>query len=160
MNPKENLLHSSIKKLAAKRFNSRWLAGILHRLDMPVIRLSKGRFSLSSLLTGSPFLVLTVKGAKTGIQRTLPLFCFESEGKIALIGTNFGRKNHPAWVYNLLANPEAEVLYRGQQLRLTARMSTEAEHQFFWQQALKTYHGYANYAQWASHRQIPIFILE
>ena len=61
------------------------IAPIAHRLDNPVIRLSHGRTTLTSLLTGLPVVTLTTLGAKSGQPRRVPLVAIpmETEGQQA-----------------------------------------------------------------------------
>ena len=60
---------------------------------------------------------------------------------MAVIGSNFGQKATPGWVYNLRAKPEAET-----------EQAFEAAAVF--------YGGYREYRQRASHREIEVFVLE
>jgi hypothetical protein len=54
---------------------------------------------------GFPLLLLTSKGAKSGVQRVNPVAYFDVEGKIYVVGSAAGRDNNPAWVHNIRANP-------------------------------------------------------
>jgi deazaflavin-dependent oxidoreductase (nitroreductase family) len=157
---KENKLFRFVKNTAASRFNSNWLAGILHHLDRPFIYFSKGRASLSSILTGIPVVVVTTTGAKSGMPRRLPLFCIQDGENFILIASSFGRKNHPGWYYNLVANPTCQVMFEGEDMGYMAREAEGEEREKYWQQAVDTYVGYKNYADWAKHRRIPVMVLE
>lgn len=157
---KDNSFFRYVKKMAALRINSRFLSGILHRIDKPFIYLSGGRTSLSSILTGIPVVVLTTIGAKSGLKRRLPLFSLIDEEKFILIASSFGREKNPGWYYNLLAHPQANLVYKGKSGEYLAREAKGEERDCYWQQATQLYQGYSHYAQWASHRKIPVIILE
>lgn len=139
-----------------------WLfSHLLHRLDRLVVRLSNGRWSLTSLLTGVPVVVLTTTGAKTGKARTVPLLGFPAGEKIALIASNWGRERHPAWYHNLQANPEATLSIQGGPTgTYVAREATEEERERYWRAAVDLYPGYAVYEQRTERRRIPIVVLE
>jgi deazaflavin-dependent oxidoreductase (nitroreductase family) len=78
----------------------------LHHLDRPVLRLSRGRYSLTRLLAGLPVVTVTTIGAKSGQPRSLPLVALPDGEHVILIASNYGQKHHPAWYYNLRAHPE------------------------------------------------------
>ena len=54
-------------------------------------------------------LLLTTTGRKSGKPREIVIYFFEIEGKTVIIGSNLGRKHHPAWYLNLMANPQFTV---------------------------------------------------
>jgi deazaflavin-dependent oxidoreductase (nitroreductase family) len=55
-------------------------------------------------------------GARSGVERVVPLVYFAtSEGRWLIIASNGGSRTHPAWYYNLRANP-----------RVTVELGTEA----------------------------------
>jgi deazaflavin-dependent oxidoreductase (nitroreductase family) len=73
-----------------------------------LLRLSRGRISVT---LGQPMGLLTTIGAKSGQPRTTPLFYTVDEDTIILIASNGGQPRHPAWCYNLRANPEVTFLH-------------------------------------------------
>jgi hypothetical protein len=85
----------------------------LRHLDDVVSRLSKGQRSAPGVLAGLPVLDLTTVGRTSGQKRTTHLISIPIADTLALLGTNFGQPETPAWVLNLEANPRAEVCYRG-----------------------------------------------
>lgn len=161
----EHLYHPNrvqrwIQRTAATRAVSAMMAPLLHYLDRPIIRLSKGRTSLTGILTGIPVITLTMKGAKSGLPRSVPVFTIQEGDNLILVASNFGQKSHPAWYYNLLANPEAIVSIRGESRKYLAQMVSEPERERYWKLASGLYAGYLNYRQWARQRQIGIFLLQ
>jgi F420H(2)-dependent quinone reductase len=51
-----------------------WLyVRVLHHIDRPIYRLTRGRHTLVSLVSGLPVVMLTTTGAKTGQQRVWPV---------------------------------------------------------------------------------------
>lgn len=157
--PKPRIWHRLIKKIAASRFGSWLLADNLHRLDRPVLRLTNGRITLTSLLAGLPVVVLTATGAKSGLPRSLPLAALQDGSRLVLIASSFGKAHNPAWYHNLKANPQAAVQIHGVEYSCTARQAEGAERARYWQQAVEMYAGFAHYAHKAN-REIPVIILK
>jgi F420H(2)-dependent quinone reductase len=151
------------QRLLAARYVSAIIAPIANSLDAPFIRLSHGRMSLTSILTGLPVVTLTTLGAKSGQPRRVLLVAIplDNDGgqSIILIASNFGRSHHPAWYYNLQADPHATLStgdFTGEYL---AHEATGEERDYAWQQAAILYGGYNTYRQRASHRTIGVFVL-
>lgn len=64
---------------------------------------------LSGELAKFQFLLLTTTGAKSGLQRTTPMAYIPIDGRILIIASKGGAVTHPAWYWNLVANPEVTV---------------------------------------------------
>ncbi|MEC9449271.1 MAG: nitroreductase/quinone reductase family protein, partial [Actinomycetota bacterium] len=79
---------------------------------------------------------------------------------LAVIGSNYGQKNTPGWVYNLEADPSATVGYRDRSVEVVARRATEAETDQVFDLARGVYPGFAKYRMRADHRVIRVFVLE
>ena len=75
-------------------------------------------------MVGSPVLLLTTIGRKSGKERTLPLLYLTDGNTIVLVASNGGVAKHPLWWSNLQAHPQAKVQIRSRTLTMTA---TEAE---------------------------------
>ena len=133
---------------------------LLPALDRFVLAITGGRSTLTSLASGLPVLWLTSIGARSGVARVSPLLGFPLGEDMAVIGTSFGQKTTPSWVHNLEAHPDASAVYRGREVRVVARAAGPEEAKLVWATAADAYPGYANYARWASHRRIRVFVLE
>lgn len=129
---------------------------VLHRLDVPLMRLTKGRFNLTM---GLPSILLTTTGAKSGLPRSSPLLYVRHGDDIAIIGTRFGGNRHPAWYYNLKANPNATVMLDGEQYAVEARTADEDERDAVWEAADRIYSGFAKYRERITDREVPMFVL-
>jgi deazaflavin-dependent oxidoreductase (nitroreductase family) len=130
-----------------------------HRVDPIIMRRSGGRQSLTGILSGLPVVTLTATGAKSGRPRSVPLVGIKDGERVVLIASNFGRSRHPAWYYNLSANPQATVSVRGQKKTYIAHEAIDAEREDYWQQAVELYAGYAAYEKRARGRRIPVMVL-
>lgn len=148
-----------VLRLAADPIGARFLAHTAHRLDRPLLRFSRGRMSLTTLLTGLPTLLLTTTGARSGQPRTLPLLAIPDGNSFILVASNFGRNYHPAWYYNLRRHPQALVTRNGRTSAYVASEPDGAERERCWQRAVALYPGYALYAARAGGRRILILRL-
>lgn len=121
-----------------------------------LFRLSGGK--IGGRMAGCPVLLLTTKGRKTGKERVTPLLYIPDNENFVLIASNGGVPNHPAWYWNIQANPEVEVEVGGRKLRVRAEDVGGAERERLWTKAVGMYAGYADY-QKRTERQIPVVIL-
>lgn len=125
-----------------------------------MLRLTGGRNTLTSLVTGLPTVTLTTMGARTGRRRTVVLVGMSVNSDVVLIASNWGQNHHPAWYHNLCANPHALLSIDGGLPRpYIAREAVGAERRQFWDMALDVYPGYERYACRAAPRQIPVLVL-
>lgn len=140
-----------------------WLyARTLHISDGIVLRLSGGRMTMTSLLSGLPVVIVTTTGAKSGLARTVPLLCIRDEdnpANFAIIATNWGQKRYPAWYFNLKANPQATCSIAGKVATYLAHEAADEEYTRFWDYAVHTYRGYPLYKQRIHGRKIPIMVM-
>ncbi len=68
-----NALQRALRRFAASRPGSWLFARILHRIDRPVYRLTRGRHTFASLVSGLPVVMLTTTGARSGRPRSVPV---------------------------------------------------------------------------------------
>jgi len=148
------------QRLASSRLASWFFSHVLYRIDRPLLRLTGGRQSLTSLLSGLQMMTLTTTGAKSGLPRSTPLTGLIDGDQVVLIASNFGRSRHPGWYFNLRANPVARLSIRGQSAEYLAREAEGEERAQLWQRAVKMYPGYEAYKRRAGKRVIPVMVLE
>lgn len=122
--------------------------------------LSGGRFALPALLAGLPVLELTSTGRKSGQPRQTHLIAVPYRETLALLGTNFGQRSTPAWVFNLEANPRAAVTHQGITREVLARPATEDERAEILAISERFYAGYSKYQRRITGRELRIFVLE
>lgn len=109
-----------------------------------VMRLTGGRTMLDSRF--QPMLMLTTTGAKSGLRRQTPLATVpRAGGTYLVVGSNFARESHPAWTANLLAEPRAEITFRGHSHQVVARLLTGDDRESCWREALRWYPGWEHY---------------
>ena len=131
---------------------------VVPRFHRVVSRLTGGRTLLDS--AAQPMLMLTTRGARTGRLRETPLAAVPLEdGRFLVVGSNFARDHHPAWTANLLATPDAEMVYRGTRRPVRARLLEGPERERRWQTAVGWFPGWIDYVT-VTDRQFRLFELE
>jgi deazaflavin-dependent oxidoreductase (nitroreductase family) len=100
------------------------------------------------------------RGARSGTARTSPLMYHEDGETIAVVASRAGQQTNPAWLHNLLANPETTVQIGAELRPVRARLAGEEECERLWPEFLAFYPGYAAFRERARPRVIPIVLLE
>jgi deazaflavin-dependent oxidoreductase (nitroreductase family) len=150
----------SMRRFASSGPGSWVFARVAHRIDRPLYRLTRGRHTLGSLVSGIPIVMLTTTGARSGKPRTVPVLGLPTEYGLVVIASNFGQDRHPAWYHNLRARPEGSVAVDGAMRRFRAVEAEGERRARIWDQGLKIYPGWSQYERRASHRKIAVFVLE
>jgi deazaflavin-dependent oxidoreductase (nitroreductase family) len=153
----DGAIGKTVQKVAGSPLFAKVAPPIITPLDRIVHKLSGGRFIMSRGLV--PTVVLTTTGAKTGQPRIVPLACCPDGDVIYLVGSNFGRENHPAWSGNLIKNPDAEVSFKGEQFGVVAHLLSDEEKAEVWPKLLKIWPTYDRYVE-RSGRNLRVFRLE
>jgi deazaflavin-dependent oxidoreductase (nitroreductase family) len=155
-----NLFQRGVAAFTSTRLGA-WLGYYLvPPLDRLSLRLSGGRGSATEWLSGIAPLKITTTGAKTGRSRQTLVFGIPVGDHLALIGSGFGQKPTPSWVYNIEAHPDARIDFGGRSVAVVARASTGVEAESVWDVAARVYPGFVEYRARASHREIKVFVLE
>ena len=102
-----------------------WIRTFAARIDPWIYRRTNGR--MTSMGPGSESIVtITTTGRKSGQPRSAQLACVHYEGDILLVASAMGQERHPAWRYNLEAEPRCEVQTKGERYTAHAEMLDEA----------------------------------
>lgn len=109
-------------------------------------------------MQGLPVIILTSVGAKSGRIRKTPLMRVEHEGEYAVVASQGGAPDHPAWYHNLVAHPLVELQDGPERHDYRAREVTGAERDEWWQRCVAAFPPYAGYAQ-KTARVIPVLVL-
>jgi F420H(2)-dependent quinone reductase len=110
-------------------------------------------------IRGMGVVLLTIRGAKTGKLRKVPLMRVEHDGAYAAVASLGGSPKNPVWYNNLKANPDVELQDGTVSKDYRAREVTGEEKAVWWERAVAAYPPYADY-QKKTDRQIPVFVLE
>jgi deazaflavin-dependent oxidoreductase (nitroreductase family) len=108
---------------------------------------------------GMKVVLLTMRGAKSGKIRKVPLMRVEHDGVYAAVASLGGAPKHPVWYYNLKADPKITVQDGDASSEYVAREIDGAEYDEWWPRAVAAYPPYAEY-QTKTTRKIPLFLLD
>ncbi|MCB1281463.1 MAG: nitroreductase family deazaflavin-dependent oxidoreductase, partial [Salinibacterium sp.] len=108
---------------------------------------------------GAPLLLLTTKGAKSGLWRRTALIYGEDDGRYLIVASKGGHPNPPGWYVNLSANSEVHLQVRDRTFRAIARTATPEEKPKLWDLMVKIWPDYASYQE-KTDRDIPVVILD
>ncbi|EWT00205.1 nitroreductase [Intrasporangium oryzae NRRL B-24470] len=106
-----------------------------------------------------PVVLLTMRGARSGSIRKVPLMRVEHEGAFAAVASQGGAPQHPQWYHNLKANPEIDLQVGTETFRARARELSGEERERWWAVCVDRFPSYADY-QTKTDRLIPVFVLE
>ena len=134
--------------VAAQRFAT--------RLHSSVYRATGGR--VGGCLLGSPVLLLTTTGRKSGRPRTIPLLYLPDGENLVVVASNGGTAGDPAWRLNLVDDPEANVEVGGRKLRVRAEEAEGKERRRLWERLVRMYGAYQQYQE-RTDRRIPVVLL-
>ncbi|MFN8473269.1 MAG: nitroreductase family deazaflavin-dependent oxidoreductase [Anaerolineae bacterium] len=150
---------AATQRVTSSRVGSRVMIHIAHRADALTLRLTRGRYSMTSVLTDQPFITLTTTGAKSGEPRSVPLLGIPDGDNIILIASSWGQTKHPSWYYNLRAHPQAIISRDGHSRSYLAEELAGEERERCWDMAVRVYPGYNAYRRWTNGRSIPVMRL-
>jgi deazaflavin-dependent oxidoreductase (nitroreductase family) len=142
------------------RVSSAMPAGMLRavgKLNVPLYRMTGGR--LFGDLDGTPILLLTTTGRRSGEPRTAPVAYLRDGEQLIVIGSNAGNARAPAWALNLEASPDAEVELGRERRAVRARIAAGDQREDLWRKMTAGYSGFDDYAA-RTDRDIRLFVLE
>ncbi len=113
---------------------------------------------LGGRFRGSPVLLLTTTGRRSGQLRTTPLLHVVDGNRKVVVASYLGAEHHPAWYHNLLAHPEVTVQAGSSVQQMRAEVADPAERARLWGPLVAMYPTYDDY-QAKTERQIPVVIL-
>lgn len=108
-----------------------------------------------------PVVVYTIRGAKSGLLRRVPLMRVEHEGAYAAVASKGGDPKHPDWYHSMLANQQVELHDGTNHADYVAHVADAPERAEWWPRCVAAFPPYAEYQEKAdatTGRQIPVFI--
>ena len=108
---------------------------------------------------GKPVVVFTMRGARSGKLRRVPLMRVEHAGVYAMVASKGGAPEHPAWYHNLLVHTEVEIHDGTEHSDGVSREIHGAERDEWWPRCVEAFPNYAEY-QKNTDRLIPVFLVE
>ena len=154
----------TLRRVVRRTAGIRLMAAIYIRIQVPVdrfvYRLTRGRTTLSSALSGLPVVMLTTTGARTGAARTQPVLGIPDGEALVVIASNYGQPRTPAWCHNLRVDSQASVTIRGVTRPVQARELEESEGERWLARGIEMYPPFEQYRRWAAPRRLPVIRLE
>jgi deazaflavin-dependent oxidoreductase (nitroreductase family) len=108
---------------------------------------------------GAPMVLLTTKGSKSGKPHTTPLVPLVEDGRLYVFGSMGGAPRHPAWYFNLRADPDVTVEQGTETFRARARVLSGDERDTLYARQAEKLPAFAEYQRKTS-RTIPVIELQ
>jgi len=126
-----------------------WVHTVLYRASKGVV---------GGSIAGSPVLLLTTTGRRSGKQRTVPLLYLMDGANVVLVASNGGAVRDPTWWLNLQSTSDAWIQIKGIRRRVKVERASAVEKQRLWPRLTAMYPGYKRYQE-ITDRDIPVIIL-
>lgn len=110
--------------------------------------------------TGLTLLLLHHKGAKSGVERINPLAYQALDDGYAIFASKGGADDNPAWLYNVLANPEAQVEVGTETVAVAAHEAKDEEYDRIWNKQKADVPTFAEYERKTKRAYIPVVVLK
>ena len=107
---------------------------------------------------GVPCLLLTTKGRRSGVEQTLPLIYGTHGANYLIVASKGGAPTHPAWYFNVLADPTVTVEVGTDSYAARAEVLAGAERDAAYARQAAIFTGFADY-QKKTTRVIPVIRL-
>lgn len=114
---------------------------------------------VGGLASGTPVLILTTTGRKSGRKIAVPLLFLPHGDSIVLVASKGGDPNDPHWWKNLQAHPEASVQVGQHHWKMVASQASPELKGELWPVLCRYYPPYQTY-QDKTDRDIPVVILK
>jgi deazaflavin-dependent oxidoreductase (nitroreductase family) len=108
---------------------------------------------------GAPLLILTTKGAKSGVSRENPLAYLEDKGRYVIIASYAGAPTNPPWYHNLVANPTVTVEVGKEKFTARAEIVSEPDRTKLYQKMASIMPAFSEYEK-KTTRKIPVIALK
>jgi deazaflavin-dependent oxidoreductase (nitroreductase family) len=147
-----SLFSRAYAALANTRLGRFMSVHLVWKVDPYLLRATRGRLGMGLVM---PTALLETRGAKSGAVRRNGVIYFNDEDRVTIVASKLGYPQHPAWFYNLQADPD--VTLGGIPMRASV-VRDEAERERLWTLADKVFAPYAAYRREAAkaNRTIPI----
>ena len=103
-------------------------------------------------------LLLTTTGAKSGAPRTSALIFGRDGDDYLVVASQGGAPTHPNWYHNLLADPQAHIQVKAEQIDVVARSADDDERPRLWGIMAGIWPNYDTYQE-RTDRKIPVVVL-
>lgn len=129
----------------------------MRNLHVFLYHISGGKIGGS--INGSPLLLLTVTGRKSGRAYTIPLAYLLHNGEYLISASAAGADKNPAWLSNLESKPAAKIEVNGKAYNVKATITTGEERDQLYELFKAQGSNFAEY-QKQTTRNIPVIRLQ
>ena len=120
-----------IVRLSTHRVATWLIKHVASPLDPLIFKATNGRFTCFGP-PAMPMITVTAIGRHSGQRRSVHLACLERDGDYLVVASAMGQQRHPAWRYNLEANPQVEIQARGERFTAHAQALSDEEKHEVW----------------------------
>lgn len=114
---------------------------------------------VSGPLADTPLILVHHIGARSGVERVVPLaYLLRPDGRYVIVASDGGSPRHPAWYYNLKANPTVTVEVGAESFRVVAAELDEAARRALWPTVVEQAPAAGEFQRMTT-RTIPVFTL-
>jgi len=110
-------------------------------------------------MAGRPLMLLTTRGAKTGLERTAIVTYTRDGDRYVIAASKSGAPTNPAWFYNLRADPLVTLEAGGETFKAHATVASGAERNRLWEQHAAERPEFREYPT-MTERVIPVILLD
>lgn len=114
--------------------------------------------SVGGALAGVPLLLVTHRGARTGVVRTTPLGYYDDGDRLILFASNMGASRHPDWYHNIAADPHVTIEVGGKAFEAEASVLTGSDRDAAWERVVAARPFLVEH-QDKARRQIPLIAI-
>jgi deazaflavin-dependent oxidoreductase (nitroreductase family) len=126
-----------VNSFSATRLGSWFVKHVFSPIDPIIFMATNGRLTLSGKPT-LPMVTMTALGRKSAKPRSVQLAYHADGDDLLIVASAMGQEHHPAWSYNIEANPEVEIQGAGDRYKARAERLTDAEKVALWPHIKRT----------------------
>jgi deazaflavin-dependent oxidoreductase (nitroreductase family) len=113
----------------------------------------------SGPMAGKPLMILTTRGAKTGVERTAVVTYHRDGDRWVIAASKGGSPEHPQWYHNVLANPDTSVEVDNEVVPVHITEAEGAERDRLWNDHVAQLPEFGEYPK-KTDRVIPMLVVE
>jgi deazaflavin-dependent oxidoreductase (nitroreductase family) len=126
--------------------------------DRLLYKLTGGKVTLVSFSRQTGLTLITV-GAKSGERRENQVQYVADGDSMLVVGSNWGKPQHPAWTANLLKTPDIQVNIRGDVRDVRGTLLEGAEREAAWRRMVAAWPSFQDYVKRSGGRELRVFRL-
>ncbi|PWK88033.1 deazaflavin-dependent oxidoreductase (nitroreductase family) [Lentzea atacamensis] len=135
-----------------------WFEKAVIGTDRLLYKLTGGKVMTVSFSRQNGLTLITV-GARSGERRENQVQYVADGDSMLVVGSNWGKPNHPAWTANLLKNPDIQVNVRGDVRDVRATLLGGDEREAAWSKLVAAWPSFQDYVERSGGRELRVFRL-